>query len=122
MPGAIEELLRYDSPVERSLTRWAAADVELGGETIRRRDLVVAVLGSANRDPDRYPNADELDATRDAEHLAFGRGSHFCLARRSPGSKRRSRSRPSSTASRACSWRSHRTRSDGDRSHCFAAS
>lgn len=57
MPAAAEELLRFDSPVERTLTRWAAADVELGGQTIRRGELVIAVLGSANRDASRYHDA-----------------------------------------------------------------
>jgi cytochrome P450 len=80
LPAAVEELLRFDSPVERSITRWATTDVELGSQTIRRGDLVIAVLGSANRDPERFPDADKLDLARgDAKHLAFGRGSHFCL-------------------------------------------
>ena len=78
--AAIEELLRYDSPVERTITRWAATDVELGGHTIRRGDFVIAVLGSANRDPERFPSADTLDLDReDVRHIGFGRGKHFCL-------------------------------------------
>jgi cytochrome P450 len=77
---AIEELLRYDSPVERTLTRWASTDVELDGHTIRRGNLVIAILGSANRDSDRFPEADVLDLAReDTKHVAFGRGSHYCL-------------------------------------------
>ena len=80
MPGAIEEFLRYDGPVERTLNRWAATDVELGGQTIRRGDIVIAILGSADRDPDRFPDPDRLDITReDTKHIAFGRGSHYCL-------------------------------------------
>ena len=80
LPGAVEELLRFDSPVERTITRWATADVELGGETIRRGDLVIAVVGSANRDGTRFPRADELDLRRtDGKHVGFGRGPHFCL-------------------------------------------
>jgi cytochrome P450 len=80
IPTAIEELLRYDSPVERTLNRWATTDVELGGQTIKRGDIVIAILGSANRDPDRFPGADALDLDRpDTKHLAFGRGSHYCL-------------------------------------------
>jgi cytochrome P450 len=80
IPEAIEELLRYDSPVERTLTRWAATDLELGGHTIGRGDLVIAILGSANRDPDRFPDPDDLDLDRsDTKHVAFGRGSHYCL-------------------------------------------
>jgi len=80
MPAAVEELLRFESPVERTITRWATADVELGGETIRRGDLVIAVVGSANRDPDRFPSAEELELRRaDNKHVGFGRGPHFCL-------------------------------------------
>lgn len=80
LPGAVEELLRFDSPVERTITRWAAADVELGERTIARGDLVIAVIGSANRDEARFPQADELDVRRaDNKHVGFGRGPHFCL-------------------------------------------
>ena len=80
LPSAIEERLRFDSPVERAITRWAADDVELGGRTIARGDFVIAVIGSANRDPDRFPDVDTLDLRReDVKHVAFGRGSHFCL-------------------------------------------
>src|SRR5919198_5506427 len=80
IPDAVEELLRYDSPVERTLTRWAATDVELDGRKIARGDLVVTILGSANRDPDRFAEPDVLDLAReDTRHVAFGRGSHYCL-------------------------------------------
>lgn len=80
MPAAVEELLRYDSPVERTITRWAAADVELGGHAISRGELVIAVIGSANRDPDRFPTPDTLVLERaDTHHVGFGRGSHYCL-------------------------------------------
>lgn len=80
MQAAVEELLRYDSPVERTITRWVAKDVELGRRTIKRGDLVVAVVGSANRDADQFPDPDTLDLKRDeGKHVAFGRGSHYCL-------------------------------------------
>jgi cytochrome P450 len=80
VPAAIEECLRFDGPVERALNRWAASDVELGGHTIRRGDDVIAILGSANRDPERFPDPDLLDLDRDdTKHVAFGRGSHYCL-------------------------------------------
>jgi cytochrome P450 len=80
VPAAVEELLRFDSPVERSITRWATTDVEIGAQTIRRGELVIAVIGSANRDSERFPNADRLDVGRgDTKHLGFGRGPHFCL-------------------------------------------
>ena len=80
IPGAIEEILRFEGPVERSLNRWAATDVELGGKTIRKGELVIPILGAADRDPDRFPNPDLFDVRReDVRHLAFGRGSHYCL-------------------------------------------
>ena len=80
IPGAVEEFLRFEGPVERALNRWAAVDVELGGQTIRKGDLVIVILGSADRDPDRFPSPDRLDVRReDTRHLAFGRGSHYCL-------------------------------------------
>jgi cytochrome P450 len=80
VPAAVEELLRYDSPVERTITRWAATDVELDRYTIGRGDLVIAVLGSANRDSERFANAGTLDLDReDVRHVGFGRGKHFCL-------------------------------------------
>lgn len=80
VPEAVEELLRYESPVERTITRWVAADTELAGTALRRGDLVIAVVGSANRDESRFPDADALDLARaDTKHVAFGRGPHFCL-------------------------------------------
>jgi cytochrome P450 len=80
MSTAVDELLRFDSPVERTITRWVAADVELGGARIARGDLVIAVVGSANRDEAQFPRADELDLDRaDNKHIGFGRGPHFCL-------------------------------------------
>ncbi|HKU57655.1 MAG TPA: cytochrome P450 [Gaiellaceae bacterium] len=81
LPRAVEELIRYDGPVERTLNRWAAVDVELRGRTIRRGQSVIVVLGAADRDPERFAAPDTLDlsAERDARHLGFGRGSHFCL-------------------------------------------
>ena len=57
LPGAIEEVLRYEGPVERTLNRWAATDVELGGHTIRRGELVIAILDAADRDADALPRA-----------------------------------------------------------------
>ena len=79
IPGAIEELLRYESPVQMTF-RNAFADVELGGKTIRRGDLVGLVLGAANRDPAHYPNPDRLDVARTVGRAAtFGMGIHFCL-------------------------------------------
>ena len=80
IPAAVEEVLRFEGPVERTLNRWAATDVELGGQTIRRGELVIAIVNAADRDAERYPEPDRLDVNReDTRHLAFGRGSHFCL-------------------------------------------
>ncbi len=78
-PGAVEELIRYDSPVQM-VTRWAYADIEIGGKLIQRGDSVGLMLGSANRDPDRFQNPDVLDIQRqDNKHCGFGSGIHFCL-------------------------------------------
>jgi len=80
MPNAVEELLRYDGPVERALVRWAAEDAEVGGSSISRGDSVIVILGSADRDSERFTNPDALDLAReDIKHVAFGRGSHYCL-------------------------------------------
>jgi cytochrome P450 len=81
LPRAVEELIRYDGPVERTLNRWVAVDVELGGRTIPRGSSVIVILGAADRDPERFEDAGILDVTaeRDAKHLGFGRGSHYCL-------------------------------------------
>jgi cytochrome P450 len=81
LPRAVEELIRYDGPVERTLNRWAAVDVELRGQKIRRRESVIVVLGAADHDPERFeaPGTLDLAAERDSRHLGFGRGSHFCL-------------------------------------------
>ena len=78
---AVEELLRYDSPVESSTDRFALEDLVFGGQQIRRGDRALVILGSANRDPRIFgEGADELDITREENpHLAFGHGIHYCL-------------------------------------------
>lgn len=77
---AVEELLRYDGPVETSTTRWVAADVELHGRCLKRGDVVRVVLASANRDEDHFTCPDQLDVQRsENRHLAFGHGIHYCL-------------------------------------------
>jgi cytochrome P450 len=79
IPGAVEELLRYDSPVQFT-HRVAREDVTLGGKTIRKGQLVFLFLAAANRDPAHFPDPDRLDVTRAPhKHLAFGLGHHFCL-------------------------------------------
>lgn len=79
IPSAVEELLRYESPSQHT-ARIARTDVELGGRQIRKRDAVIAVMGAANRDPDRFPDPDRFDVARtDNRHLAFGWAAHFCF-------------------------------------------
>jgi len=79
IPSAVEELLRYESPSQHT-ARLAPADVELGGKKIRKRQAVIAVMGAANRDPERFPDPDKLDIERkDNRHVAFGWAAHFCF-------------------------------------------
>ena len=76
---AVEELLRYESPSQYT-ARIAPEDIEMGGKKISRRQAVLAVMGAANRDPERFPEPDRLDLTRkDNRHVAFGWGPHFCF-------------------------------------------
>ncbi len=80
LPPAVEEILRYDCPVERAPMRFAAADVPVGDALIHRGDAVSLVLGSANRDERQFAQADRFCIDRDPNrHLAFGLGSHYCL-------------------------------------------
>lgn len=80
MKSAVEEMLRFDGPVETSTDRFAAEDVEFRGASIPRGDIVLAVLGSADRDEDRFAAAYTLDIERENNrHLAFGKGIHHCL-------------------------------------------
>ncbi|MBX5457760.1 MAG: cytochrome P450 [Thermogemmatispora sp.] len=79
IPSAVEELLRYESPSQHT-ARLAPEDTELGGKKIRKRDAVIAVMGAANRDPERFPDPDRLNIRReDNRHVAFAWGSHFCF-------------------------------------------
>lgn len=78
--GAIEEMLRYNGPVEFSTSRWAAEDMDFHGVHIKKGDLVVIALNSANRDASQFENPDIFDITREkSQHLAFGKGIHLCL-------------------------------------------
>lgn len=77
---AVEELLRYDGPVETSTTRWVRADMTYKGRPMQRGDVVRVVLASANRDGCHFTEPDNLDVTRsENKHLAFGHGIHYCL-------------------------------------------
>lgn len=79
MPAAIEELLRYESPIQQT-ARLLAADVALGGKQLQTRQAVIVVLGAANRDPDHFPEPDRFLPRRTPNrHLAFGWGGHFCF-------------------------------------------
>ena len=77
---AVEELLRYTSPVFLSTERYAREDLDLHGVTIPRGGMTLGVIGSANRDEKVFENADALDLTREPnKHLSFGQGIHFCV-------------------------------------------
>jgi cytochrome P450 len=79
IPGAIEEVLRYRSPVQM-MYRRVAADVDLDGKSLRAGQMVMAQIGSANRDAAQFPDPDRFDIRRAPNrHLAFGHGIHFCL-------------------------------------------
>ncbi|MBB5805130.1 cytochrome P450 [Saccharothrix ecbatanensis] len=80
LPGAVEEFLRYESPVNHATIRVTVEDVEVGDVVIPKGSVVVVSLNGANRDADRFPDADRFDITRPAGgHLAFGHGVHYCL-------------------------------------------
>lgn len=80
MPGAVEEALRYYSPVASIPSRFATKEAELGGQLIKKGDQVVAWVGSANRDEAKFPHPDQFIVDRKPNnHLAFGWGPHFCL-------------------------------------------
>jgi amino acid adenylation domain-containing protein len=79
IPSAVEEMLRFESPSQHT-ARLAPADRQLGGEAIRKRQAVIAVMAAANRDPERFPEPDRFDISRqDNRHLAFGYAAHFCF-------------------------------------------
>jgi cytochrome P450 len=79
MPSAVEELLRFESPIQHT-GRLAPENTELGGVRIGKGQALLVLLGAANRDPDQFSDPDRLDlARRDNRHLAFGWSSHFCF-------------------------------------------
>ncbi|MEU1980976.1 cytochrome P450 [Nocardia sp. NPDC019395] len=80
IPNAVEEFLRYDSPVNLATIRFTTEPVEFSGTIIPADQYVLVSLIGANRDPERFADADRLDVERDASgHLAFGYGIHHCL-------------------------------------------
>jgi hypothetical protein len=79
MRNAVEEFLRWSSPVQ-IVRRFALEDITIGGKTIKKGESVIISVGAANRDPEVFANPDKLDMTRsDIKHLAFGIGIHHCL-------------------------------------------
>jgi pimeloyl-[acyl-carrier protein] synthase len=80
LPSAIEEILRYESPLQQATFRVAGETFSMNGVTIENGQQITALLGAANRDPAHFPNPDVFDITRTPNrHLAFGIGIHFCL-------------------------------------------
>jgi cytochrome P450 len=80
LPSAVEELLRFVSPVQMSEPRYVMRDLEFHGRSLRRGDYIVAWLGAANTDPARFPDPGKLDLSRSPNpHVSFGSGLHFCL-------------------------------------------
>ena len=80
LPNAIEESLRYESPVQ-TCTRHVLADCEVSGVTLQAGATLQCMLGAANRDPSHFDDADTFDIHRDnaRDHLAFANGKHFCI-------------------------------------------
>ncbi|GAB2934411.1 MULTISPECIES: cytochrome P450 [unclassified Streptomyces] len=79
--NAVEEILRFEGPVETPTYRFTTEPIEVGGTVIPGGgELVLVAMSDANRDPGRYPGGDRFDITRDARgHIAFGHGIHYCL-------------------------------------------
>ena len=79
IPSAIEEMLRYDGPVQ-GIVRFATCDTTIGERAIKKGDVVMGMTGAANRDPEQFPDPARFDLDRsDVRHLAFGQGIHFCI-------------------------------------------
>jgi cytochrome P450 len=79
IPNAIEEILRYECPVQ-AVARTVAEPIEFGGIEFQKGELIVALIGAANRDPEVFPDPDRLDVTRERlKPLSFGGGIHFCI-------------------------------------------
>ena len=79
IPNAIEEILRYECPVQ-AVARTVAEPIVFGDEEFKKGELIVALIGAANRDPEVFPDPDRLDVTRERlKPLSFGGGIHFCI-------------------------------------------
>ncbi|TDP97189.1 cytochrome P450 family protein [Labedaea rhizosphaerae] len=80
LPGAVEEILRLEGPVNIATIRFSAEPITLGGQEIPAGEFVMVALSSANRDPEKFADPDTLDITRPAGgHMAFGHGIHYCV-------------------------------------------
>lgn len=80
LPSAVEEILRYESPIQRATFRITTKECILGGHQLKEGEQLAAVIGAANRDPEYFENPDKFDITRSPNrHIAFGVGIHFCL-------------------------------------------
>ena len=78
--SAVEEMLRYNGPVETPTPRWAFEDVQFGDQVIAQGDIVLPSLLGANRDPAYFADPNRFDIRRDPnKHIAFGNGIHYCL-------------------------------------------
>jgi cytochrome P450 len=78
--GAVEEMLRYDGPVETTTWRFVRQDLTLAGVRMRAGEPVLVALAAADRDPERFTDPDTFDIRRPAQgHIAFGHGIHYCL-------------------------------------------
>jgi cytochrome P450 len=79
VPKAVEEILRFESPVARQ-PRLVRRDTELGGQPLKEGDVAFQMLGAANRDPEHFEQPDNFDIRREPNrHIAFGLGPHFCI-------------------------------------------
>ncbi len=80
VPAAVEEMLRFATPVTSPAPRFALEDVEVGGQRIRKGEVAMVLLSSANRDHGQFVNGDAMNLTREEnKHIAFGQGIHYCL-------------------------------------------
>lgn len=79
VPGFVEEVLRFESPLQRRM-RYATQDLRIGDVSISANDVLIVLIGSANRDPEQFDDPDEFNSGRQPNrHLAFGAGPHFCI-------------------------------------------
>jgi cytochrome P450 len=80
IPGAVEEILRFDPPVETATPRYALEPLDIGGMSVKKGEVVLVSLASASRDPGQFEDPDVFDIHREVRgQLAFGHGMHYCL-------------------------------------------